>query len=226
MLLRPLTRTQRAALEKATNEYHEQLLNDEAALSYLTGRGIHLDTIRDFRLGYVGHAVEDGHRRFQGMHSIPNLGGADDEHPVGIKFRDVSPDAPKKYDQPSGQVPRLFNLRALSQAFITVFATEGEYDSIILAQCGLPAIALPGANSWSAERYHYRQRIFEGYHLVVCRDNDKAGLDMVKAMSDLPDMEVRVPPSGSKDVNELWLNLNQDKEALRAWATGRPLPSS
>lgn len=176
----------------------------------------------EFRLGAVVNPL-DGHERFTGMICLPNLSAAEDNHVTGIKFRDLDPDTKQKYDQPSGQEARLFNLRALkaAQEVGTIYLTEGEFDAIIVNSLGFPAVAIPGADSFAPKGAKYRYRIFDGLHVVLCKDNDPAGQKLADLLlRELPDVEV-LDPSPAKDVNELWLQLNQDEEEMYLWLTGQ-----
>lgn len=218
MPLSPLSASQRTALEMAVREYHEQLQSSERVLNYIYSRGISDETIAEFRLGAVTTPIDDSHRKFLGGLVIPNRCASHDEHVVGIKVRNLDPEAKPKYTQPSGQTARLFNLRAIKQATTRIAATEGELDAIILSQAGIPAIGIPGANQWTGHRY--RARMFDGLDLVLFADNDDAGQDLVRSMADLHNLTVRYPERPAKDVNDQWLQTGQDVDAFRAWAKG------
>ncbi|MFI5497210.1 hypothetical protein [Actinoplanes sp. NPDC051859] len=57
---------------------------------------------------------------------------------------------------------RMFNVAAIHQADDEIHLCEGELDGIILDQIGLPAVGLPGVNSW---RNHHR-RMLAGFNRV------------------------------------------------------------
>jgi DNA primase len=214
--LKPLSDAQRAALELATESYHQQLWDNERVLNYVRSRGITDDTIRDFRLGAVTDPIDDSHRKFLGGLVIPNVCGGRDPHVVGIKVRNLDPEAKTKYNQPSHQVARIFNLRALNTVRTFVGISEGELDSVILSQAGIPAVAIPGANNWAP----YRARIFDGLEIIQFVDNDEAGQALVRAMADMRNVTLRYPERPAKDVNDQWLQLGQDESTFRAWALG------
>lgn len=217
MSLKPLSSAQRAALELATETYHQQLWDNERVLNYVRSRGITDDTIRDFRLGAVTEPIDDSHRRFLGGWVIPNICGGRDPHVVGLKVRNLDPSKESpKYNQPAHQVARIFNLRALNVAKSLLCVTEGECDSIILSQAGLPSVAIPGANNWTP----YRARIFDGLDVIQCVDNDDAGQALVRALADMRSVTLRYPDKPAKDVNDQWLQMGQDVSTFRDWALG------
>src|SRR5664279_2675611 len=131
--MKPLTASQRAAYERATAQYERDYEDDEEAHRYLEEtRGLSFATIGRMRLGVVRNPIDESHERFVGRICIPNISAAEDGHVTGIKFRlidsrdeapeepepETDPDIkkwkPKKFDQPDGQVARLWNLQALT----------------------------------------------------------------------------------------------------------------
>lgn len=206
--MRPLTESQKKLLEQAGGVFEEELVGGPAE-QYLEGRGIGPDLCAKHRLGYVSaDTAPPWARRFAGRLAIPNL--SHDGHIVGFKFRALDPDTTPKYDQPAGQVARLFNLRALADpASDTVVLTEGEIDAITLTGYGLPAVGVPGANAW--KRHHWR--LFEGFpRVVLVQDADSAGDALVKALRGTPlDTVVVYPPEGTEDVNDAHMQGRGDE---------------
>src|SRR5664279_99988 len=226
--MKPLTAAARAAYERATAQYERDYQDDEEAHKYLEEeRGLSFATIGRMRLGVVRNPIDESHERFAGRICIPNISAADNAHITGVKFRliefstgsDGEPEAeyepaeheqgaprqkawkPKKFDQPDGQVIRLYNLRALTYATDTIWVTAGEFDALSLEDVGLPAIAVPGTQQWG-KSHSYRNRLLEGLQVVLMRDNDEAGLALVTAMSSgIDDLIVR-DTSPCKDSNE------------------------
>lgn len=220
MSVTPLSAAQRTALNIAVREYHSQLYDAPEVLDYIYGRGVTDETIRDFKLGAVKTPIDDGHRRFLGGLVIPNFCASEDEHAVGIKVRHLGDGDRPKYDQPHGVTARLFNLRALHRAGSWIAVTEGEMDCMILSQAGIPAVGVPGANQWKG--HLYRNRIFDGMDVTLFADNDDAGQALVRAMNDLRGLDIRYAESPAKDVNDQWMNMNQNLQEFRKWA----LPAS
>lgn len=209
-----MTITQRDMLERATAAYAADYDTDGEAHDYLEGtRGLGFATIGRLRFGVVRHPITASHNRFRGMIAIPNLGASSDGHPVGIDFRSITG---RKHDRPEGDKIRLYNLRALTYADDVIYVTEGSIDAASLEDVGLPAIGVPGANQWG-KAHAYRNRIVEGFRVVLLRDSDDAGALLVKDMADIDGLTVRdcLP---AKDANELL--TTQGPAALYARATG------
>lgn len=178
--MRPLSDSQRETMEEATALYEAALTRDAAR--YLTGRGLEPETIATFRLGSVVEAAP-GHAQHRGRISIPYL--SKDGHPLQVRFRCFQEHDHRelhhgKYNTVSGEPSRLFNVQAFGQATDTIHLTEGEFDAMILAQIGLPAIAVPGSQNWKP---HYR-RMLAGFNRVyVWADPDDAGAELVNTVS-------------------------------------------
>lgn len=201
-MLKPLSSSQRDTLKQAASTFREALRAGgepaRAAAQYLRERGIDPDSEASAALG-LGVVVPDypGFERFAGRLSIPNL--CVKNSVVGIKFRALDDETQPKYDQPDGQVGRLFNLRAMRNVRDWVAITEGEIDAISLEILGLPAVGVPGANGWKPHHY----RLFEGLRRVVLvRDDDKGGDPLVSSLVSTPlDVAIVRPVPGFKDVN-------------------------
>lgn len=206
--MKPLAPSQRASLEAATRAFEAALrgvdLEGRAldtgpateVIDYLKTRGFTGETAKRFRLGAVPHGYP-GFERFGGRLAIPNLCASG--HVVGLKFRALGDEEPK-YDQPAGQVARLFNLHSLATASTTIAIAEGELDCVSLAQLGVDAIGVPGASAWKPRH----ATLLEGMdRIVVVADADDAGRMMAKKIvdSDLPVVVVE-PPHGCNDANE------------------------
>lgn len=180
-MLRPLSADVKKSLEDATTLYEA---SQNTILPYLAGRSINPDTAAQFRLGHVGTSSElihPGHEWMAGRLAIPSIG------PNGvqaIRFRclqdhnchDVDC---QKYRGLPGVPTRLFNTRAVHEAGDVIYVVEGELDAVILDQCGLPAVGVPGVHNWKA----YHRRIFDGFgEVVVIGDNDQAGRGFVEKL--------------------------------------------
>lgn len=193
--MKPLHESVRRSLEEATQIF-EAALPGSPAEEYLVGRGIARGF--GFRLGYVAEAIP-GFERFTGRLCIPNICAAG--HVVGIKFRALG-DGEPKYDKPAGMSNRLFNLRALNEDSPIIALCEGEVDAISVAQLGIPAVGVQGANGWKA----HHPMLFEGYERVaVVRDMDEKGLDLAKKIlaTDLPVVVVEPPGDDANDAVQL-----------------------
>lgn len=172
--LRPLSDSQREALEEATSAY--QAAVTEADARWLLGRGLSPEVADTFRLGVVHNAIP-GHSRFEGFLAIPYLDK--DRRPLSLRFRclaahDHREHGHGKYMSIAGEPPRVFNIKAIHEAEDEIHVCEGEFDAITLTAIGLPAIAIPGAQGW---RNHHR-RMLAGFSRVwVWGDPDDAGME-------------------------------------------------
>jgi hypothetical protein len=184
----------RAVLEAATDVSAEMLVNNQHILDYLKGRGLTLQTIVDYRLGYVpkswslcasiegaradkinsGMMTQSGRDFFSDRITIPYL-----QRGQVIQVRGKDPNG--KYFTPAGDSVRLFNADKLAGAE-DVIITEGEFDCLVLQQQletavdprtrRIAVVGIPGAGSLPAG--------FEGYfsecrRVFIALDPDEVG---------------------------------------------------
>lgn len=179
--MQKLSRAQRNSLERRTARYHNDLWGPDGdqALTYLIEeRGLTEETIEKFRLGIVVDPLEsDGGAK--GMISIPYITPSG---VVALRFRrPPDKETGPKYWQPPGSEITIFNTRRLTIPSTWITIAEGEFDAMVLEQCNIPAVGIPGASNWQP---HYRA-VFEGYErVIICGDNDGNG-----DKSDDPDKE-------------------------------------
>ena len=185
---------------------------DSPAEEYLAQRG--LDDIADqFWLCYVREPAPGHEDRFIGCLSIPYLtplGGC-----VGFKFRSIkSQDKRSRYQAPTGQAHRMFNVRALVNAVDTILVVEGELDAVAATAAGFPAVAIPGSNGF---KKHFA-RCFDGIERVLLvMDNDadrddgsNPGAELAaRIMKDVP-QAVRVSLPAGEDVNSTILKYGAE----------------
>lgn len=155
----------RASLTAKANEY---AANIHQAVPYLLARGISEQVASMFSIGFVPY----GQGEFGGRVSIPYTTPAG---VVAIKYRSVDGAQQPKYLNESGLGVRLYNAQALIRAEHRVVVTEGEFDAIcVQAYCGIPAVAYPGADTWS--KFPHWRHCFEGIpEVIVVADGDEAG---------------------------------------------------
>ena len=181
--LRPIRASQTRALTDAAMAYNSAswLVSD-----YLERRGISDASVDMFLLGVVEDPIP-GHEIYTGRLAIPYLGTNVETGEVEcwhFKFRCLQDHSCKeaghgKYTAPASPT-RMYNVRAIEEASDTIHVTEGELDAIILNQCGLPAVAIPGANNW---KWHYG-RMLAGFNRVyIWGDPDAAGSEFVTTVT-------------------------------------------
>lgn len=202
-----LSKSQKAYLKEATVRYHESLpgsLADE----HLAERGLRGATVAGevdkFRLGFVADPLP-GHEMYRGMLSIPYLRRAHDGEwsVVSLRFRcllDHDHHGHGKYNTEAGDTPRLFNTLALITSDDTIAITEGEIDAITAQVCGIPAVGVPGVQSWKP---HFLDP-FLGYERVyILSDGDDPGRQFARAVAQqLPNAKIIPSPEGM-DVNKI-----------------------
>lgn len=178
--LRPLSASQREALEEATVTY--QAAVTAGAARYLLARGIDQQAAATFRLGVVADPLP-GHERFRGFLSIPYLDRTG--QPLTMRFRCIAEHEHRshghgKYMSITGEPARVYNVRAVHDADNEIHVAEGEFDAQVLTLAGLPAVAIPGASGWRNQH----RRMLAGFSRVwVWGDPDDAGADFITRVS-------------------------------------------
>lgn len=184
----------RRTLQQATETYAQ---NVDQLASFLAGRGIDRDAATGHLLGKVCDPLP-GHERFVGMMSIPYL---TESGVVAMKFRQLEPERTPKYDAPSGQTVRLYNVAALNTHGPTVAICEGELDAIVMTHVvGIPAVGVPGASNWQ----EHWPRCFADYDTVLVvadhdakEDGSDPGLKHAKrVVKEVKGGRLVLPPSG------------------------------
>lgn len=196
-----LSDSQRNFLRQAMETYHEALPGSPAA-EYLVTRGIHGSRADQFKLGYVAEPLS-GHEMFRGRLTIPYLRARGPV--VSIRYRCITDHDHKghgKYMTAPGDRPRLYNTQALQQDHRSIAICEGELDAITATLCGIPAVGVPGANSWQ----RYFREPFLGYRNVfILADGDEPGRVFAHSVAAaLPNAKIIPMPLG-EDVNSFAL---------------------
>jgi DNA primase len=178
--------------------------------SYLHGRGIGDHVIERYRLGEVDGS-DASHADYTGMLAIPyltRLGGV-----VSLKFRRAHECSEfcehARYISPYST--RIYNALAFDQAdrLGCIGIAEGEIDAITLdGLCGIPAVGIPGVETWKAHP-EWRE-LFRGYQRVlVFADGDDKGRELAqKILHDVDTGQVISLPA--KDANLTYLRYGSD----------------
>lgn len=168
-----LSSGQRESLGRAARLYNESL--DDAALTYLEGRGLaDEEIVATYLLGVVREPIP-GHEDYLGRLSIPY---ATPSGVVALRFRCIEdhehgkPNCAAKYLDLPGQEAHLYNVDVLRTAGDTLYVTEGELDAISATVVGYPAVGVSGATKWK-DHWSYNLEDFE--EVVVLADGDDAG---------------------------------------------------
>ena len=188
-------------LADRTQEYQSQFEDSQEALTYwVEQRGLSKDLASHLRIGYV-ETPRPGDQRFQGCLTIPYI------QPAGVtwmKFRRLTGNGPK-YDAVSGLSGRIYNTPILPTARSLVI-TEGEIDCATFLEIGIPAVGVPGANSWKKEW----NRIFRNRKVIVFCDGDEAGAKLGSTLTNViyGCRVVEAPPG--EDANSCYLKFGPE----------------
>jgi DNA primase len=107
-----------------------------------------------------------------------------------------------------GVQTRLYNVNALLTAEGYIAVTEGEIDAITLNyKCGIPAIGVPGANSW---KRHYSRLLQDFETVFIFADGDQPGSDFAKKIAqEVQGVTIVNMPEGH-DVNSMYLQAGSN----------------
>lgn len=192
-------------LEEATARYQAALKSSTAAVEYLKNRGLSEGSAQSFRLGYVESPLP-GHEVAQGMLAIPYLTRSG---VVTIRFRRLGDGEGPKYRSVPGDPPRIYNSNALLVPSDYIAISEGEFDTMITTQSGLPGVGIAGVSAWKP----YFARCFKGYRAVyILADADDKGQGMEfaeKVAEQIKNARISPMPAGH-DVNSFVLEYGPE----------------
>ena len=195
-----LSHAQKKSLEKATATYE---VNAHLAGGYLSQRGLSLADAVTVRLGVVVEPLPS-HEAYVGRLVIPYI------TPTGvvdIRFRSMDNSEPKYMGLP-GTSTRLYNVKAIQAAGDFIAVCEGEIDAITLHyKCGIPAVGVPGANSW---KKHYTRILQDFERVYVFADGDQPGSDFAKNLAKELNTVITLQMPEGEDVNSMYLNSGYD----------------
>lgn len=198
-----LSKEQKRFLESTAAQYAEHLGD---AAEWLAERGIDLDHARYEGLGVVRNPPAL-HEQQEGRLAIPYI---TEFGVVNMSFRCLKDHKCKdsgciKYIKLKGAESDLYGVRAFDEARDWIGVCEGELDSLILRQIGIPAVSNPGAKNW---KEHW-PNVFEDFSRVyIFADADSAGEGMFEKFQDglsktsAAVIKVRLP--AGEDVNSTY----------------------
>lgn len=105
----------------------------------------------------------------------------------------------------------MYNVGVLTSTQDVIAICEGEFDTMSAQQAGIPAVGIPGANSWN----HVFARAFKFRKVVILADNDDHGEGMKFAeqvQADVRGARIVLMDAGH-DVNSFMVEYGE--EALR-----------
>ena len=193
--------------ESLQQKYIDSL--DEYALEYLQNkRGLSLDTIRHFRLGY------DPDRRAIAI-PLYRRGVL-----IAIKYRFIDPVDGKRYDYEKGNQNWLFHEDGIEHARKSggVMVVEGEFDCMSCYQAGIRNVVSPASGK---DSYGVWIELLDSIpKIYIAYDNDESGKQTAVKMSERLGTEKCFEilyPEGVKDANEYFMKytLESFKELAR-----------
>lgn len=167
-------------------------ITDPRAVSYLTGRGISLETAQAHGLGFDPEADPINAPGGQGQHLHPEpriIAPMNKYHYVGRALRTVKGPDGADYTKPNNKGSRghtsIFNAQCIYEgARGPIFVTEGLFDALSILEAGYKAIALNSANMAHLliEQVN-RQEPTAATHFIICLDNDNAGQTATRTLA-------------------------------------------
>lgn len=223
-------REQQKFWEQASLLYQSQMTKE--CLTYLSGRGLSEETIQSFRLGFVETPLA-GHETYSGRLCIPYI---KKNATVALKFRCI-----ESHDcgDISGHTKYLcegslwlYNTNDLDVSEDYVSLAEGEIDAMILHQAGIPAVGIPGVQSWKGNP-HWSGLLKPYEQIYMFADNDKSKKENYghqlagRVKADLPRARIVTLPD-DEDVNSTYTHYGARELFERAglpWEESFETPS-
>lgn len=177
-------------LTKATNAIH----------AFLEGRGITKETGDRFRIAEMNQSGK----------TYIVMPYVRDGETINIKYRNIADK--KDMQQSAGCEPCLFGWHLIDPNCRAVVITEGEFDAMILSQCGVSALSVnqgAGAHQWIESDYQRLERFSD---IFLWFDNDEVGQKHVREVGRrLGDARVKYVVSKQKDANDTFLSGGADE---------------
>lgn len=171
-------------------------------INYIKLRGITEDTIKKFNLGtYEGHIAFPYYKY---------------ETVIGYKIRKPLKDPGKpKMKSITGSKPYLYNIQNVEEGTELIIC-EGEFDTMIIDQCGYVNVVSVGAGANSLSTLIEQARdFFDKFEiLIIVSDNDDAGQNMDKFfVEEFGDKAKLIDKKlyDRKDINEEYIMNGKDK---------------
>jgi len=186
-------------------KWHEAIQEkDNAGLLYLQGRGLSVETINRFKVGYCKNWT---HPKAPNAPASPRVIIPTSRYSyLARDIRKEIPEPAKQYSKSKAGRVHIFNIKAIEDTEKPVFIVEGEIDALSIIEAGGQAVAL-GSTA-------YTQIFLDGIKgrritqpLIIALDNDDAGNRasgiLENAFKQRGIYSYRLNPCGSfKDANE------------------------
>lgn len=155
--------------EDTLSKLHSGLAESDKAKSYFISRGINIDSMKYFELGYS-----------ENMNMVTVPVHSPDGMPIGIVGRSVEGKSFKN----STNLPKsktLFNIHRAKKVGSHVIVVESSFDAIRVHQSGFPNVVATLGGFLSTEQQHLLNRYFN--KITIMTDADTAGRELGKSIS-------------------------------------------
>lgn len=173
-------------------------------IDYIKLRGITEETIKKFNLGTYEGYIAFPYYKYEAV--------------IGYKIRKPlkDPGKPKMRSIP-GSKPYLYNIQNIDNG-IELIICEGEFDAMVIYQCGYQNVVSvgAGANSLNSLIEQAKDYLNKFEILIIVSDNDEAGANMDKAFVETFGDKVKLIDKKlyeKKDINEEYILYGKDKVA-------------
>ena len=178
-----------------TDQYRKwnQAINEEGneGLLYLQGRGLSLDIVNRFNIGYVSDWKHPKTEHFDQVPKTPRViipTGAGNYLARDVRPADEIPEEQRKYTKSKVGKVKLYNIEALKEAQGNVFIVEGEIDALSIIEVGGQAVGLGSASNKRAF-LDYVKKYDPHVTFTILPDNDETGrktaTELQEALSEL-----------------------------------------
>ena len=172
----------------------------DAVQGFLEARGINQETASKFKIA----EMKQGGKTYIAMPFIR------DGETINIKYRNIADK--KDMQQAAGCEPCLFGWHLIDPNCRQVVICEGEFDCMILAQCGVAALSVnqgAGSHQWIENDYDRLEQFSE---ITLWFDSDEVGQKHVKEVGRrLGDARIKYVVSKEKDSNDTFLKGGLDE---------------
>lgn len=173
-----------------TDQYRKwnQAINEEgnAGLLYLQARGLSLETINNFNIGYVEDWKHPKTEHFDQVPKTPRViipTGPGNYLARDVRPADAIPEEQRKYTKSKVGKVKVYNIDALKEAHGNVFIVEGEIDALSIIEAGGQAVGLGSASNKRAFLDYVKQND-PHVTFTILPDNDETGRKTAKELQD------------------------------------------
>lgn len=173
-----------------TDQYRKwnQAINEEgnAGLLYLQARGLSLETINNYNIGYVEDWKHPKTEHFDQVPKTPRViipTGPGNYLARDVRPADAIPEEQRRYTKSKVGKVKVYNIDALKEAHGNVFIVEGEIDALSIIEAGGQAVGLGSASNKRAFLDYVKQND-PHVTFTILPDNDEPGRKTAKELQE------------------------------------------